>query len=111
MVAELTTEFAGGTKRVKCSVPYQLIPPAGIRRTAQRFQLGAVNYGEDNWKNSLDTIDHARVFLKDVYNHMFEHMLRLNDPNDKDDNLSAIGWAVMVIAFAEEKFQRPWRLL
>ena len=45
---------------------------------------------------------------------MIEHALKMGSPDNlewkdiEDDHLGAIGWAVCVIAYCEEKFNKKW---
>lgn len=103
---------AGGSTRSEQAPAYHLIPAAGPRRVAIRFKMGAVNHGEDNWKKSIHAGEkEAREFCQEAYNHMIEHALKMANrhrDSDTDDDLGAIGWAVCVLAYAEDVWRKPW---
>jgi dATP/dGTP diphosphohydrolase len=95
----------GGTTRTTRPAAFHLVPGAGLRRIAERFRLGAEVHGLNNWMAALETEHTAREFAFDAYNHMVEHAFKMIDGDDpEDDHLGAIGWAVAVLATAEEKF-------
>lgn len=101
--------FEGGTRRSTVMPAYHTIPATGIRRLAQRYSLGTETYGEGNWKRSLESRNTAGPFLKDVYNHLVEHLLRLTSGVDpSDDHLAAAAWGLTVLMYAEEKFGASW---
>jgi hypothetical protein len=114
MAAKAATEtkkykLAGGTTRSEKAPAYHLVPPAGPRRTALRFGLGAEIHGAYNWLKSLSDETNARAFAEEAFNHMQEHMNRMAacvDP--QDDHLGAIGWAQAALAHVEEVFGKPW---
>lgn len=102
----------GGSTRSEIAPAFDLIPPEGIRRIAQRFNKGALKHGENNWKLSLQNETNARAFCFEAFNHMMEHSLKMvNGEDPEDDHLGAIGWAVTVLAYAEKKYGKSWRLL
>jgi hypothetical protein len=102
-------ENPGGATRSHRASAFHLIPRVGIQRIADRWGLGAVQHGEWNWYKSLDTEAHAAAFCKDAFNHMQEHAFKMsNGEEPEDDHLGAIGWAVCVLAQAEEKFGKRW---
>lgn len=100
----------GGAKRSERAPAYHLIPPAGLRRIAQRFALGAEVHGEGNWLKSLDTREHALSFSKEAYNHLQEHLQKMLE-GVPDDHLAAVGWAVLTLMAVEEKFKCNWTRL
>jgi len=102
-------KLPGGAQRTERAPRYDLIPPAGLRRVAARFALGAEKHGEGNWLKSLNTREDARAFCYEAYNHLQEHlqkMLEHRHPND--DDLAAAGWAVLTLIHVEEKFKCRW---
>ena len=102
--------LASGVTRSKKAPPYHLVPPAGPRRTALRFGLGAEIHGDWNWLNGMKTEKDARAFCEEAFNHMQEHMHKMVAGHEpEDDHLGAIGWAQAALAYAEELFEKPWR--
>ena len=103
---------AGGSTRSEKAPGYHLVPSAGLRRTAKRFDLGAERHGPFNWMKSLENEKDARAFCEEAFNHGMEHMLKMQmglDP--QDDHLGAVGWMQSVLSYVEEKFGKPWTLL
>lgn len=104
----LYTTPGGATRSEKASA-FHLIPRAGLRRTAKRYALGAEIHGEFNWMLSLDTEANALVWAREAFNHGMEHMLKMaNGIEPDDDHLGAIGWAQTQLAYIEEKFNCRW---
>jgi hypothetical protein len=102
-------KLEGGTTRSEKAPAYHLVPPAGFRRTALRFGLGAEIHGAYNWMKSLSDETTARAFCEEAYNHMLEHALKMAACVDQgDDHLGAIGWAQAALAHVEEVFGKSW---
>jgi hypothetical protein len=101
--------FSGGSKREQKALAYSQIPQDALRRLAGRFSLGEIKYGRDNWKKSLETRDTARAFADDVYNHLMEHVLCLNDRGAvADDHLGGALWGLAALSYVETKFGCAW---
>lgn len=102
--------FKSGARRSERMTDYSQIPRPGIKRIAQRFELGEKAYGRNNWKTALTTREDAYEFARDAFNHMMDHSLKLGNGLDypTDDHLGAIGWAVVVLAHIEELYNCPW---
>jgi hypothetical protein len=91
-------KYEGGASRNKLNYRFDLIPPAGIERIAARFELGVKSHGENNWRKG------GPDFVKASVNHMVAHVMDyLENGNDTDDNLGAIGWAVCALAHFEKQ--------
>ena len=103
-------QLKGGATRSEQAPRYDLVPSTGLRRIAQRFALGAEKHGEGNWKLSVQTEEEAYSFCREAYNHMIEHANKMISGVDIecDDHLGAIGWAVMVFAYCEDRYGKPW---
>jgi len=102
----------GGATRSEKAPRYDLIPHEGIRRIANRFSLGAEKHGEGNWRLSVVNEKDARQFCIEAYNHMVEHAAKMASGDyPEDDHLGAIGWAVTVLSYCEERFGKRWTLL
>jgi hypothetical protein len=104
------TFMSGATRRGEAAF-YHLLPSTAIRRIAERFSLGAVEHGEDNWKLSMEDVDSARIFCADAYNHVQEHLMKMMDGEDpKEDHLGAAAWGLSVLMYAEQVFGgKNWR--
>lgn len=102
----------GGGTRSEGAAPFYLVPRDGLRRIALRYGLGAEKHGADNWKNSCSTEENALVWCRMCYDHMMEHMLKMQTGDfPDDDHLGAIGWAQTQLAYVEEKFGKLWTSL
>lgn len=96
-----THTLPGGATRSRV-LPFGLVPTVGIRRITQRFALGAIKHGENNWKSSIQKREDAKVFVQEAWNHAMEHMLKLSEGSDlSDDHIGAIGWFSTVCAEVE----------
>ncbi len=106
-------KMGGGSTRSEKAPPYHLVPPVGPRRISWRFGLGAEKHGEGNWMKSItDSEQAAAAFCKEAYNHMIEHAGKMVTGDTSDDHLGAIGWAVCVLAYAEQFWGKPsWTLI
>jgi hypothetical protein len=104
-----------GATRSERAYAFHLIPSSGIIRIAERFALGANTHGENNWKLACATEADAHDFAIEAHNHLVAHVLRMSDRRHveylHDDDLGAIGWAVCVLAYIEERFGKPWTSL
>lgn len=104
----LFTVTGGGT-RSEQKPAYHLVPGHGARRIAQRFGLGAEIHGAENWKKSCDTEENARLWCEQAYDHMLDHAHKMASHEDpEDDHVGAIGWAVEIFAYCEQKFGKKW---
>lgn len=102
-------KLSGGATRSEKAPRYDLVPREGIRRIANRFELGAEKHGAGNWMLSLQNETDARQFCIEAYNHLLEHAQKMaGGENPEDDHLGAIGWAVTVLSFCEKTFQKKW---
>lgn len=114
-------KLEGGTTRSEKAPAFHLVPSAGPKRIARRFDLGAEVHGEGNWMKSIVASEKtAHAFCREAYNHMLAHAMNMlgfprkhemgvDQANIKeDDDLGAIGWAVCVIAYAEEYWGKKW---
>jgi hypothetical protein len=90
------TKFSTGAKRSKDAngVRYDLISVVGLRRLAARYALGAVNYGDDNWRKGFP--------YSDVINHLQNHLELFKEGDTSDDNLAAIAWGAFTLMDFEE---------
>jgi hypothetical protein len=100
----------GGSTRSEKAPAYDLVPPYGGRRVARRFGMGAEKHGPGNWMKSINAGPiEAYKFCVEAYNHMMEHARRMaNREEPDDDHLGAIGWAVEVLAYAEDRYRCRW---
>ena len=104
----LHTVSGGGTRSEKAP-PYNLLTFDGVRRTALRFGLGAEKHGADNWKRSCETEPHAFAWCVEAFNHMQEHARKMVlGLEPEDDHIGAIGWAVEILAYCEQKYGKRW---
>lgn len=111
--ASVKSSYApGGVSRGARARGFISIPSSGIRRIADRFDLGQEKYpdapdGTPNWKICLRNEASALAFMRESFNHAFEHMLNCAY-GTPDDNLAAVGWFVVVACEVEQYFGKPW---
>lgn len=90
----------GGAVRSHTALPYHRVPAIALERLVKRYQLGVANYPDfadttPNWQHDMD--------ITEIYNHMVEHMERLRQGIDPDDDhLAAIAWAAFTMMWYEE---------
>jgi len=80
------SEFATGAVRDAMSgkgLP-SLIPPAAIRRLAQRFEDGAAKYGRDNWQKGIPLSRYNDAIIR--------HTLAAAEGQTDEDHLGAVLW-------------------
>lgn len=106
--ASLYKAEGGGTRSEKAPA-YHLNPGFAYRRVSVRFGLGAEIHGPENWKKSCETEELARKWCEEAFNHMQEHVHKMRAGLERaDDHIGAIGWALEIFAYCENKFQKPW---
>lgn len=94
----------GGALSSHAASAYYTVPVEGHRRVAARYSLGGDKYGHNNWKNGDWT------FILERLAHMEEHLLRLKEGgNVEDDNLGAILWGGYCLAWYEKHKPEEWR--
>lgn len=99
----------GGTTRSERAPSFHLVPYAGTVRVTRRFELGAEVHGPNNWKKSIHESEAAAAgFCLEAYNHMMKHAIHMTSYDPNDDNIAAVGWAVFVLAYAEQHWGKPW---
>jgi hypothetical protein len=75
-------QFKSGAKSSDSKPPYWLIPREVITAIALRFQFGATKYTIHNWKKGGEDPQ----YIRDRFNHMYEHMLKFVEGGDAEDN-------------------------
>ena len=99
---EELVDMGTGATRSKMDTAYHMIPREGMDAIARRFALGAKKHGEGNWKLGMP--------WKVMWDHVFAHMLKLQerlergeryDPEFHDDDVGAIAWAMIAMAYFE----------
>jgi len=89
--------FSSGAVRSEVKPRYDLIPLVALRRLANRYGLGAVKYGDYNWlKGGPD-------FVKDVPNHIIEHIFLWVSGDRAEDHLAAAAWGCCALMHFEEQ--------
>lgn len=108
-MSEKLVEVTKGATRSEIAPAWHLVPPAGPRRVAIRYGLGAEVHGAWNWQNAAANEQSARAWCEQVYDHMIEHMAKMVSGVDpEDDHLGAIGWAVTQLCWFEDRFGCRW---
>jgi hypothetical protein len=73
---------------------FDLICPAGHRRLASRYSLGAEKHGEHNWT--------AGMPVAVIVNHMEKHLNLLKAGDVTDDHVAAVAWGAYAIMHYQE---------
>ncbi len=94
MQTEKVTTFSSGAQSSSNKAGYWMIPFVVLRAVAQRFDLGAKKYDAHNWKRGSKDPE----FMRDRFNHMFEHMMKFKEGGDAEDNQEASIIAVLINA-------------
>ena len=90
-----TVKFDTGAQRRDIGpLKYHLIPPGPLRRLANRYGLGAINYGPDNWRKGIP--------YSEMINHIEEHIARFKEKNVSDDDLAGIAWGALTLMWYED---------
>ena len=77
---------------------FDLICPAGLRRLAKRYALGAKKYADYNWCKGIPVAERL--------NHLINHLISyLESGNESDDNMAAIAWNAFAIMHYEDNCQ------
>lgn len=79
---EVIRKFESGARSSGFKVPYFLIPREVLAVLADRFRLGATKYTINEWKKGGTDV----AFVRDRFNHMYEHMLKFVEGGDDEDN-------------------------
>lgn len=90
--------FKSGAMRSSRVPRFDLIPREGLRRLAERYTVGAVRYGDNNWKNGANDAEYIAQAKAHLIQHVWDY---LETGNATDDNLAAIAWG----AFALMEFE------
>ena len=79
-------QFDSGAKSSEEAPRYDLIPPASLKRQAQRMAEGAASHGERNYeKGATDA-----TFVQDRVNHLIGHALAYASGDRSEDHLGAV---------------------
>jgi hypothetical protein len=84
---------------------FDLIPAEALYRLAQRFELGEMKHGHNNWRKGLDDDS----YILERANHVIKHTLILmakiqgDLPWDEDDDAAAISWGGAFLSEAVKK--------
>ena len=96
-LSEQKQQFEGGATRSVKTARFDLVPGCAERRLAERYGLGAVKHGDNNWRQG------GAEFIKGCVNHMQAHLADFKDHGNKDDdNLAAILWGAAALTWFEE---------
>jgi hypothetical protein len=94
-LAEEKTAFEGGATRSAKTARYDLVPAEGTRAIAERYGVGAVKHGDNNWKQG------GVEFIKATISHVYGHLdnLKATAGQAEDDDIGAIGWGATALAW------------
>jgi hypothetical protein len=73
---------------------YDLISPIGLRRLAERYHKGVVNYPEGNWLKGIPATN--------LIYHMMAHFEKYRSGDRTEDHLAALAWGAFVLMHYEE---------
>lgn len=77
---------------------FELICPSAFRRLAQRYRLGEMSHGAENWTKGLPMLD--------VLKHIKSHLTKWEQGEKlEDDNLAAVAWGVFALMHFESNCQ------
>lgn len=95
LIEEEKTTFATGASRSKLDdVRYDLVSHVGLRHLAARYALGAVNHGDNNWRNGMP--------YSAIVNHMQNHLQLYLSGDRSDDHMAAVAWGAFAILESDE---------
>ena len=76
---------------------YDLVPPCAIRRVAQRYELGAKQHGDSNWKKGIPN--------SSLFDSAFRHLMQAMDGQTDEDHLAAAAWNIFALMWNEENIK------
>lgn len=88
--------FASGAERNDATGKgrYDLIPPCAIKRVAQRYELGAIQHGDNNWRKGIPNAS--------LFDSAFRHLMQAMDGQNDEDHLAACAWNVFALMWNQE---------
>lgn len=91
-----THEFPSGAVRSADvdHLRYDLISPVGLRRLAERYHKGDVNYPPFNYLRGINA--------SNVIMHLMAHLEKYRAGDRTDDHLAAVAWAAFTLMHYEE---------
>lgn len=93
-------KFEGGATSSEEKPRYDLIPLPAIKRLAERFALGAVVHGDENYKKG------GVVFWRDRKNHLVEHFYKWLDGDRSEDHLGAVMCNAAMLIWFDDQVQK-----
>lgn len=104
-LAEAKSTFEGGSTRSEKLRRYDLIPPEIDVALAERFGLGAIKHGPNNWRNG------GVEFIVSCFNHLRDHYVSLitNGPDHDDDDVAAMLWNAGVLTWFRKHKPEEYR--
>lgn len=86
--------FSSGAQSSSSKAGYWMIPFVVLQAVARRFDLGALKYDAHNWKRGCEDA----AFMRDRFNHLFEHLLKFKEGGDEEDDMEGSIVAVLINA-------------
>lgn len=88
--------FASGATRNSAEGKgrYDLVPPCLIRRLAHRYELGAKEHGEENWKLGMPK--------GVIIDSMLRHINQYREGDQSEDHLAAAAWGLAALMWFDE---------
>lgn len=98
--------YKGGAKRSSALPPFDDIPYEMLEEIANRYGIGEVRYGRDNWKRG------GPDFFRDALNHAIRHLALAGNRNESDEsnlsNLGAAAWNIGIVLWWEKTGRKQW---
>lgn len=86
--------FPSGAVRVDDNTPaYTLMPPCAIRRLANVYKVGEVNYPNRNWRKGIP--------VTNIVDHALEHLMKWLEGSRTEDHLAKVAWAMFSLMYYE----------
>lgn len=88
--------FASGAQRNDATGKgrYDLLPKEAIHALALRFEFGAKQHGDDNWKKGIPN--------KSLYDSALRHLFQALNGEKDEDHLAACMWNVSALIYNRE---------
>lgn len=98
VVDKAITVFASGAKRGSTKPRYDQIDLYFLKRIADVWEKGLVKYGEGNWRLG---VSNDVKYMKDIPNHIIEHIWKYMLGDKSEDHLANICCNVQMLMYRE----------
>lgn len=96
-----------GATSSKCP-RFDLIPIEAIIRLANRFELGEIKHGHNNWRKGINDKQYILERTCHIIHHAIKFMHKLDHllPDDGDDDVGAILWGAAFLCEATKYYSK-----